>query len=128
MPDSSLMRSNPLVWLDIPVLDLDRAIAFYQAVLDWALDDQRPHAQMAVFRHSKGAVAAALILQPSAPGGIGPLPYLNCHGRLALALEQVERCGGQIEQAIHPLTPFGHRAVIHDSEGNRVALHSMAVN
>ncbi|WP_028669725.1 VOC family protein [Saccharospirillum impatiens] len=121
-------RSNPLVWLDIPVLDLDRAIGFYQPVLDWVLVDQRPQADMAVFRHSKGEVAVALILQTSTPGGLGPLPYLNCHGRLEQALARVEPYGGSIEQPLHPLTPFGFRAVIRDSEGNRVALHSMAVN
>mgnify|MGYP000079552641 CR=1 FL=1 len=123
-----LIRSNPLVWLDIPVVDLDRAIAFYQTVLDWTLDDQRPQADMAVFRHSRGVVAVALIQQSTAPGGLGPLPYLNCHGRLKLAMAQVEPRGGIIEQPIHSLAPFGFRAVIRDSEGNRVALHSMAMN
>ncbi|MEX2364972.1 MAG: VOC family protein [Pseudohongiellaceae bacterium] len=125
---SPLIRSNPLVWLDIPVLDLDRAIAFYHPVLDWTLDDQRPHADMAVFRHTRGEVAVALILQSSPPGGLGPLPYLNCHGRLERALSQVEPCGGVVEQPFHSLAPFGFRAVIRDSEGNRVALHSMAEN
>lgn len=128
MPVPSLIRSNPIVWLDIPVLDLDRAIAFYQPVLDWTLDDQRPHAEMAIFRHKKGEVAIALILQMSPPGGLDPLPYLNCHGRLERALEQVEQYGGRIEQPIHPLAPFGFRAVIRDSEGNRVALHSIMMN
>lgn len=123
-----MTRSNPLVWLDIPVLDIDRAIAFYQHVLDWTLDDQRPQADMAVFRHGKGDVAAALILQRSQLSGAGPLPYLNCHGRLKPALEQVELYGGVIEQPAHPLAPFGFRAVIRDSEGNRVALHSIVMN
>jgi len=122
---SLAMRSNPLVWLDIPVLDLDRAIQFYQQVLDWPLDDQRPHANMAVFRHHKGIVAAALVHQLSVPDGVGPLPYLNCHHRLTLALEQVLECSGTVEQPVHPLAPFGYRAVILDSEGNRIALHSM---
>lgn len=122
------IRSNTLVWLDIPVLDLDRAIAFYQPVLDWILDDQRPRADMAVFRHSRGEVAVALIQQSSAPGGIGPLPYLNCHRRLEQAVAEVEPRGGTIEQPIHSLAPFGLRAVIRDSEGNRVALHSMDVS
>ena len=122
---ASQLRSHPLVWLDIPVLDLDRAIAFYQHVLDWTLDDQRPQADMAVFRHNQGTVAAALILQASVPGGSGPLPYFNCHSRLNLALEQVLPYGGRIEQPPHSLAPFGYRAVILDSEGNRVALHSL---
>ncbi|MEX0624667.1 hypothetical protein [Saccharospirillum sp.] len=44
------------------------------------------------------------------------------------ALEQVKHYGGRIEKTIHPLAPFGFRAVIRDSEGNRVALHSMVMN
>jgi predicted enzyme related to lactoylglutathione lyase len=40
------------------------------------------------------------------------------------AIAAVEPNGGKIVEPKHPIGPFGFRAVIIDSEGNRVALHS----
>lgn len=118
-------RSHTLVWLDIPVRDLDRAIGFYTQVLDWPLDDQRPRQPLAVFRHPGGSVSAALLETDSdATGAQGPLPYLNCAGRLERAVSRVRLNGGTVVRDIHGMAPFGYRAIVLDSEGNRIALHS----
>jgi hypothetical protein len=58
------------------------------------------------------------------PGAQGPLVYLNCNGRLEAAVAEVEKNGGKILKPAHSIAPHGNRAVILDSEGNRVALHS----
>jgi predicted enzyme related to lactoylglutathione lyase len=50
--------------------------------------------------------------------------YLNANGRLEDALAGVAINGGRVVQPKHPIGPFGFRAIIIDSEGNRVALHS----
>jgi predicted enzyme related to lactoylglutathione lyase len=50
--------------------------------------------------------------------------YLNANGRLDDAVASVAPNGGKVLQAKHPIGPFGFRAIILDSEGNRVALHS----
>jgi predicted enzyme related to lactoylglutathione lyase len=50
--------------------------------------------------------------------------YLNANGRLDAALAQVTSHGGTIVQPKHQIGPFGFRAVVLDSEGNRIALHS----
>lgn len=116
---------HTLVWLDIPVTDLDRAIAFYSQVLSRPLDDYRPGQPMAVFHSPGGAVSAALLKTEDAlPGAEGPLPYLNCAGRLKQAVSQVRLNGGRVVRDIHGMEPFGQRAIVIDSEGNRVALHS----
>lgn len=116
---------NTLVWLDIPVRDLDRAIAFYQSVLDLPIRDLRPNQNMAVIVQPLGGVSCSLILtEGDSTTGNYPLPYFNCQRRLEQALSQVTPLGGSILQDIQPLTPFGYRAVVTDSEGNRIALHS----
>lgn len=116
---------NTLVWLDIPVRDLDRAMAFYQAVLNFPIRDLRPEQSMAVIVQPQGGVSCSLIVtEGDAAQGNLPLPYFNCQRRLEHALSQVTPLGGTILQAIQPLTPFGYRAVVTDSEGNRIALHS----
>ena len=52
----------------------------------------------------------------------GPLIYLNCEGRLDAAIATVETNGGKIAPAAkHQIGPYGFRAVVLDSEGNRIA-------
>jgi predicted enzyme related to lactoylglutathione lyase len=59
-----------------------------------------------------------------APSTQGPLIYLNCAGRLEAAETAVVPNGGKVLEPGHQIGPYGHRAVVLDSEGNRVALHS----
>ena len=57
-----------------------------------------------------------------AAGGI--LLYFNADGRIRDAVEQVVPHGGTIIEPIHSIGPHGFRAIVLDSEGNRIALHS----
>jgi hypothetical protein len=59
------------------------------------------------------------------PSQHGPLLYFNCQGRLDEAVAAVEPNAGKVLQPKHPIGPYGFRAVVLDSEGNRIALHSM---
>jgi predicted enzyme related to lactoylglutathione lyase len=61
----------------------------------------------------------------SEPSQNGPLLYFNCQGRLEEAVAAVEPSAGKVLQPKHPIGPYGFRAVVLDSEGNRIALHSM---
>ena len=54
----------------------------------------------------------------------GPLVYIDVTGRLDDAIQAVEPNGGRVMQARHSIGPYGWRAIVADSEGNRVALHS----
>ena len=118
--------ASPIVWCDIPVIDLDRAIRFYSLVLGKTIArHDYPGMAIGILPHAGSEVGACLFLSETAqPGGHGPLIYLNTNGRLDEVLAQVEALGGQILQEKHPLGPHAHRAIIRDSEGNRVALHS----
>lgn len=120
--------SNRIVWVDIPVADLDRAIAFYGAVLGEPVSREGgPGFQFGLLPHAEGEAAGCLYLpgEENAPSRTGPLVYLSAEGRLAAAVAAVEARGGQVLQPIHAMGPHGHRAVLLDSEGNRIALHAM---
>jgi predicted enzyme related to lactoylglutathione lyase len=54
----------------------------------------------------------------------GPLIYLSVEGRLDDAVKAASANGGKVLQAKQQIGPHGFRAVIVDSEGNRIALHS----
>lgn len=87
--------SHRFVWVDIPVADLDRAIAFYAAVLGSAVTKEGgPGFSFGLFAHDNDDVAGCLVTT-----------------------------AGDSE-AVVPIGPHGFRAIVLDSEGNRVALHS----
>jgi len=118
--------ANQIVWCDIPVLDLDRAIGFYSSVLALAVQKQEfPGATVGILPHNDGEVGGCLFVSASEkPLDQGVMVYLNCNGRLDDAIAAVTANGGKVMQPKQPIGPFGFRAVILDSEGNRVALHS----
>ena len=119
--------SHRIVWVDIPVVDLDRAIAFYSAVIgDSVSKEGGPGFVFGLLPHSESDVGGCLYTpsDDNAPSKVGPLVYLNADGRLEQAVEAVTRHGGQVLQPIHPIGPHGWRAVVIDSEGNKIALHS----
>jgi predicted enzyme related to lactoylglutathione lyase len=118
--------AHSFVWVDIPCLDLDRAIRFYSAVIGREVKrEEFPGFSIGVFAHGGTDVGACLFVKPdSPPSDHGPLLYLNCDGRLDAAVESVVKNGGKVLQAKHPIGPHGYRAIILDSEGNRLALHS----
>ncbi|MDR3688518.1 MAG: VOC family protein [Fimbriimonas sp.] len=118
--------ANSVVWIDIPALDLDRAIEFYGAVLGVELARMdTPELKLGFLPGERGDVSGCICLADEIkPSDQGPLIYLNCDGRLDEASAAVEPAGGKVLQPPHPIGPHGYRAVILDSEGNRIALHS----
>ena len=52
------------------------------------------------------------------------LLYLNAEGRIRDAVGRAGALGGEVLEDTHPIGPHGFRAIVRDSEGNRIALHS----
>jgi predicted enzyme related to lactoylglutathione lyase len=119
--------AQPVVWFDIPVLDLDRAIAFYSAVLGSTVKKETmgPDFSMGILPHEKDEMSGCLYVSDEVkPTDQGALLYFNCNGRLRAAVEEVKSHGGTVQKDVHQIGPYGYRAVVLDSEGNRIALHS----
>jgi len=122
----SMSMSNTICWVDIPVVDVDRAIGFYSAVLgaEIAKQSHEGHA-FGLLPHADNNVSGCLVTMPDRkPSENGPLVYLSVEGRLEEASQAAQEHGGKIVQGKHPLGPYGYRVIILDTEGNRVALHS----
>ena len=117
---------SQVVWFDVPCVELDRAIGFYEAVLGCRIDRQSEGGfEMGILPHEGESVGGCLAVIPDCPpSDQGVLIYLNCDGRLDEAVAVVEQHGGTVLTPKHQIGPHGYRAVIKDSEGNRVALHS----
>jgi len=116
---------NRVVWMDIPVADLDRSIAFYTGVLAIELHCQvYEDLKFAILEHDQGN-GGCLVVDPDAISDKhGPLLYMNVNGRIRDAVAKVTSLGGGVTQDVHAIGPYGFRALVTDSEGNRLALHS----
>ncbi len=118
---------NTLCWVDIPVLDLDRAIGFYSAILGAtvAKETHGPDFAFGLLPHADQNASGCLVVGPEhRPSADGPLIYLNVNGRLDDAIQAARAHGGKVLKEREAIGPFGHRAIIADLEGNRIALHS----
>jgi predicted enzyme related to lactoylglutathione lyase len=120
--------NHTLCWTDIPVRDLGRAIAFYSAVL--GADVLRQSAGQGMEfgllpGYDKGVSGCLSVGPDQVPSHHGPLVYLSVNGRLDAALVAAVAAKGKVLQPKHQIGAHGFRALIEDTEGNRIALHSM---
>jgi len=117
---------NQIVWVDMPVTKLERAIDFYSAVLDGKVEKEVfEQFEFGLLPHAETNVSGCLV--PSSAEQIftsGPLIYFNVDGRLDDAIAQTKAAGGEIVEDKISMGPHGYRVIILDSEGNRIALHS----
>ncbi|MEP7015852.1 MAG: VOC family protein [Verrucomicrobiota bacterium] len=123
--------TNTLCWTDIPVVDLDRAVKFYSAVLGTEVSKMSEGGdEYALLPHEEQNASGCLCVRGDSagiknePSQDGPLIYLSTEGRLDDAVKAVRANGGKVLQDRQQIGPHGFRAIIVDSEGNRIALHS----
>jgi predicted enzyme related to lactoylglutathione lyase len=125
----AMKQINTFCWIDIPVINLDRAIQFYAALLNTEIHKISEHGfEFGLLPHTEDNVSGCLaVMDNRTPSQNGPLIYLNVEGKLPQAIERVEQYGGKILKAQEQIGPYGHRAIILDSEGNAIALYSKEV-
>ena len=119
--------ATTLCWTDFPVRDVSRAVAFYSAVLGAKVDQisMEGGITFGLLPGSDTGASGCLVEGPEfVPSHQGPLVYLSVEGRLDQAIDSVAKSGGKVLQPKHQIGPHGFRAIVEDSEGNRVALHS----
>lgn len=119
-------KSNPVVYFEIPVLDIERAIQFYSAVFSFDFERDTIHGnEMAFFPLSEdnngisGALAKGKIYQPTINGTLVYFRTEDINETLELALKN----GGEVLFPITSNGEFGSVAEFKDCEGNRIALH-----
>jgi uncharacterized protein len=130
---NNMQLGNALNWFEIPVTDFERAKKFYETIFDYQMPEmQMGTNRMGFFLYDQpgGKVGGAIVYHPEyhTPSGTGTLVYLNCQPDLQVQLDKVVTAGGKVEMGKTQISPdqhLGFMAIINDSEGNRVALHSM---
>jgi uncharacterized protein len=118
-------KSNPVVYFEIPVNDIERAIMFYTTVFDFDFDKEIiDNNEMALFPFAdeksgiSGALAKGEIYKPTRDGVVIYFKTENIDETLKLVASN----GGQI---LYPKTDngIGLVAEFEDTEGNRIALY-----
>ena len=122
---------NAINWFEIPVLDYERAKKFYNTILDLEIMDYHmPEKNMkyGMFPYdmeNMGVGGAIVEMAEMKPSTDGSTVYLNGGEDLNIALNKVEAAGGKIFMPKMDIDENGFIAQFIDTEGNRVALHSM---
>ncbi len=117
---------NPVVYFEIPVKDINRAMKFYTSVFNFTFESEIiGKNEMALFPFTEensgisGALAKGEIYKPTKDGVVIYFNTENIENTLKLATKNDA-------QILYPKTSngdLGFVAEFEDSEGNRIALH-----
>lgn len=126
--------ANPGVWFEIYVQDMTRARAFYEAVFRLTLTPMAnpdptdaTEVEMWAFPSSMegyGAPGALVRMSGFSPGGGGTLVYFGCDD-CAVEAARAAGQGGHVVAEKMSIGEHGFVAVVSDTEGNVIGLHSM---
>ncbi|GAB2831286.1 VOC family protein [Ferruginibacter profundus] len=124
--------NNAISWFEIPTTDINRAQRFYETIFGFTMIPmEMPNIKMRMFPLDDimNGIGGALVdsggfHKPSMTDG--PLIYLNANPDVQNILDKVEVAGGKIMVPKTEISPeYGTMAVFIDTEGNRIALHSV---
>ncbi|MCB1858988.1 MAG: VOC family protein [Gammaproteobacteria bacterium] len=129
------MNSNPVVWFEIYVQDMERAKAFYEAVLNIKLEKMAaPTEEMTMEMWSFPAdkdksmtsygACGMLVKMEGFPSGCGgTLVYFSCQD-CAVEASRVIKNGGIIVKEKMSIGEYGFISLAQDTEGNMIGFHS----
>jgi predicted enzyme related to lactoylglutathione lyase len=122
------VKANPVNWFEIPVIDVGRARTFYEKVFDKKLTvEDMDGYNIAFFPMEQGAPGAAGMLikgETYVPSHSGTVIYFSVDD-IEETLRRIQANGGKTVLPKKNIGQYGFIAHFEDTEGNRLALHSM---
>ena len=120
--------ANPVNWFEIPVTDMARAKKFYNSVFDCTFQDMNTenmeYATIQGDMNTYGAAGALAKSEGMQPSKCGSVVYFSTPD-LTGQLEKIKKAGGKVLVPKTSIGEHGYIAQFLDTEGNRVAMHSM---
>lgn len=120
---------NPVGWFEIYVQDMARAKRFYHEVFDANfIRLQGDGVDVESFEMHDGAhgISGALVQMEGFPSGQNSvLVYFICDD-CAQQVAKATMAGGRLVKPKTSIGQYGHIALVNDTEGNLIGLHSMA--
>ena len=122
------MTNNPIGWFEIYVQDMGRARAFYESVFATRLERlEGPDIEMWAFGmqpDQPGAAGALVRMEGFPSGGNSTIVYFTCSD-CATEAKRASESGGKIFKDKFSIGQYGFIALVFDTEGNMIGLHSM---
>ena len=122
------MSNNPIGWFEIYVQDMVRARAFYDSVFATRLERlEGPDIEMWAFPMEPdrpGAPGALVKMEGFPSGGNSTIVYFTCSD-CAVEAKRASESGGKIFKDKFSIGQYGFIALVLDTEGNMIGLHSM---
>ncbi len=121
------MAHNPVGWFEIYVQDMDRAKPFYEAVFATQLE-RLPAGDLEMWAfpmqpEGTGAMGSLVKMEDCPSGGNSTLVYFSCHD-CAVEAGRVVPNGGKVFREKFSIGEYGFIALVTDTEGNMIGLHS----
>jgi len=127
LPTLLKKEKNLFVWSEIPIMDSKRAVNFYEYVFQTRLEkhdtEETEEYWFPQNNLSYGSPGSLVKGKNYIPSKTGSLVYLTIKN-LDTALERVLEKGGKIIKGRTSIGKDGFIAVILDTEGNKIGIHS----
>ena len=121
-------QRNPVGWFEIYVQDMNRAKAFYEATFDVKLQElPSPGIKMLAFPMKPelpGCGGSLVKYEGKSSGDGGTLVYFSCVD-CAIEASRAAKNGGRVFKEKFSIGSYGFIALIFDTEGNMIGLHSI---
>lgn len=120
--------ANAVGWFEIYVQDMKRARAFYESVLATRLKRlEGTGIEMWAFAsqpEQTGAPGALVKMEGFPSGGNSTIVYFTC-ANCATEAKRASESGGKIFKDKFSIGQYGFIALVTDTEGNMIGLHSL---
>jgi predicted enzyme related to lactoylglutathione lyase len=119
---------NLINWFEIPASDFTRAVKFYKGILGVEIQETEMFGTKMGFFPSDGKNVTGAIVKGEdyKPSTEGATLYLNGGENLQNILDKVEKFNGTTIVPKTQISPeMGYFAMFIDTEGNKLALHSI---
>lgn len=120
---------NLINWFEIPATDFSRAVSFYEGILGLEIEKTEVFGtKMGLFPTDGKNVSGAIVQgEDYKLSTAGVVAYLNGGSDLQTLLDKVAEHNGKVIVPKTQINPeMGYFGMFIDSEGNKMAVHSMS--
>ncbi|MCK5833368.1 VOC family protein [bacterium] len=120
-------KNNPVGWFEIPVVNMDRAKAFYESIFEIEMPVQTMDDNMMAWfpcdNTKLGSCGSLVKMKDYIPSRDGVVIYFTVLN-LEVVLDKVNENGGEVLVSRTSIGQYGFVAFFIDSEGNKIGLHT----